>query len=62
MISMELNKTVKKGYDNSLEMEFEAILSVPMCALEQKHGEDSSDYPYLTEKSYETGSNVDGWK
>ena len=25
MISMELNKTVKKGYENSLEMEFEAI-------------------------------------
>lgn len=25
MISMELNKTVKKGYDNSLEMEFDAI-------------------------------------
>ena len=44
------------------QMEFEAILSVPMCAWEKKHGEDSVDYPYLTTKSYETGSNVDGWK
>lgn len=44
------------------QMEFEAILGVPMRAWEKKHGEDSGNYPYLTTKSYETGSNVEGWK
>ena len=44
------------------QMEFEAILGVPENAWEKKYGKDSSNYPYLTTKSYETGSNADGWK
>ena len=43
-------------------MEFEAILYVPMEAWCLKHGEISDNYPYVATKSYETGSNVDGWK
>ncbi len=42
-------------------MEFEAILGVPMLAWGKKHGQDTADYPHLTERSYETGSNTDGW-
>ena len=54
---------VKAGKVSSLwEMEFESILYVPMYAWEKKHGADFNDYPYLTTKSYETGSNVEGWK
>ena len=44
------------------QMEFEAILDVPMCAWEKKHKMNSENYPYLPAKSYETGSNADGWK
>ena len=59
----EYYQKVKAGKVSDLwQMEFETILSVPMCAWEKKYGEDSNDYPYLTSKSYETGSNVDGWK
>ena len=54
---------VKSGHESSLwQMEFEAILYVPMCAWGKKHGKDPDNYPYWTTKSYETGSNVDGWK
>jgi len=57
----EYYEDVKAGKVNDLwQMEFEAILGVPACAWEQKHGD--NDYPYSTTKSYETGSNVDGWK
>lgn len=54
---------VKAGKVSDLwQMEFEAILGVPMCAWGKKHGHDSIDYPYLTTKSYETGSNIHGWE
>ncbi len=54
---------VKAGQIKDLwQMEFEAILGVPMLAWSKKYGKDATDYPHLTEKSYETGSNVDGWK
>lgn len=54
---------VKAGKVSDLwQMEFEAILGVPMCAWGKKHGHDSIDYPYLTTKSCETGSNIHGWK
>ena len=43
------------------QMEFEAILGVPVLAWEMKHGPDA-DYPYLPKKSSETGSNAEGWK
>ncbi len=59
----EYYEKVKAGKISNLwKMEFEALLSVPMCAWAKKHGKDSIDYPYLTTKSYETGSNVDEWK
>ena len=54
---------VKDGSSNELwEMEFEAILYVPMLAWAMKYGEDADNYPYMTTKSYETGSNTEGWK
>ena len=54
---------VKAGKIKNLwKMEFEAILSVPMCAWSKKHNMDFDNYPYLTTKSYETGSNIEGWK
>ncbi len=59
----EYYEKAKAGKVSDLwQMEFEAILGVPMCAWGKKHGEDSGNYPYLTTKSYETGSNVEGWK
>ncbi len=54
---------VKEGKISDIwDMEFEAILYVPMWAWGKKHDKSPDDYPYLTTKSYETGSNVDGWK
>lgn len=54
---------VRAGKINRLwRMEFEAILYVPMEAWGKKHGKDCCDYPYLTEKSYETGSNEALWQ
>lgn len=59
----EYYEAVKAGKARDLwEMEFEVILSVPHMAWGKKHGEDSSNYPHLTSKSYETGSNKEGWK
>lgn len=59
----EYYEKVKAGKVSDLWlMEFEAILSVPMWAWGKKHGEDVDNYPYLTAKSYETGSNAEGWK
>ena len=58
----EYYEKAKAGKVSDLwQMEFEAILSVPMHAWGKKHGKDSIEYPYLTTKSYETGSNVDRW-
>ena len=54
---------VKAGdISNLWKMEFEAILYVPMRAWGKKHGKSPDDYSYCTAKSYETGSNVDGWR
>ena len=44
------------------DLEFEAILYVPMLAWERCHGKDMNEYPHFTKVSYETGSNVEGWK
>ena len=53
---------VKAGKVRKLwTMEFEAILSVPMLAWAEKHRQDPADYPHITEQSYETGSNPEGW-
>ncbi len=58
----EYYEKVKIGKIKDLwEMEFEAILGVPMLAWCKKHGEDTADYTHLTVRSYETGSNADGW-
>lgn len=43
-------------------MEFEALLSVPHEAWAVKHKKEASQYPHIPPVSYETGSNVDGWK
>jgi len=59
----EYYKSVKAGKNLSLwKMEFESILYVPMMAWSKKHGKSPDDYSYLTAKSYETGSNADGWR
>jgi hypothetical protein len=58
----EYYEKAKSGKVSDLwQMEFEAILRVPMSAWGKKHKEDPDNYPYLTAKSYETGSNVDKW-
>lgn len=59
----EYYENAKAGKVSNLwQMEFEAILSVPMFAWEKKHNTDAENYPYLTAISYETGSNAEGWK
>ena len=59
----EYYEKVKAGKNNkNWTMEFEAILSVPMLAWGRKHNKDCGDYPHLSAKSIETGSNVDEWK
>ncbi len=59
----EYYEEAKAGRVNELwQMEFEAILYVPMLAWAMKHDEDADNYPYITAKSYETGSNAEGWK
>lgn len=44
------------------DLEFESILYLPSRAWAKKHNSDPDDYPYITETSYETGSNAAGWK
>ncbi len=44
------------------EMEFEALLYIPQSAWALKHQKDASEYPHIPPVSYETGSNIDGWK
>ena len=59
----ECYKKVKAGKNNKIwTMEFEAILSVPMLSWSKKNNKDPEDYPHLTAKSIETGSNADEWK
>lgn len=54
---------VLAGKNNRIwTMEFEAILSVPMLSWSKKNNKSCDDYPHLTAKSYETGSNSEGWK
>ncbi len=43
------------------QMEFEAVLYVAMEAWAKRHKKDVSEYPHITEVSYETGSNKEGW-
>lgn len=44
------------------DLEFEALLYVPMIAWALKNQKDEDDYPHETSVSYETGSNEEGWK
>lgn len=44
------------------DMEFEAILYVPMLAWARRHGKSADEYPHLTKVCYETGSNKEGWE
>ena len=55
------NKVKAGKISNLWKMEFESILYVPMWSWGKKHGKSPDDYSYCTAKSYETGSNVDGW-
>ena len=43
-------------------LEFEALLYVAPKAWAYKHQRDVFEYPHIPPVSYETGSNVDGWK
>lgn len=49
----------KKRLDGNLE--FEAILYVPVYAWARVHKRNPEEYDYVTKVSYETGSNKDGW-
>lgn len=53
-----LNGTIQPDPD----LEFESILYLPRGAWAKKHNAEPEDYPYLTETSYETGSNAAGWE
>ena len=44
------------------DMEFESILYVPMQAWARLHNKNMDEYPHITKHSYETFSNIDGWK
>lgn len=50
----------RKRLDENLE--FEAILYVPMYAWSRAHKRTPEEYNYVTKVSYETGSNKEGWK
>ncbi len=41
---------------------FESVLYVPNLAWAKKHDKDSDEYPHLSKVSYESYSNVEGWK
>ena len=56
------NKVKAGKISNLWKMEFESILYVPMWSWGKKHGKSPDDYSYCTAKSYETGSNADGWR
>lgn len=44
------------------DMEFESLLYVPKQAWARLHSKNMEEYPHSTKYSYETFSNVDGWK
>ena len=46
----------------SVDLEFEAILYVPMSAWKRAHQQDERDYPHKTKLSFETFSNKGGWE
>ncbi len=46
----------------SSHIEFEAILYVPAKAWARKYGKEPDAYPYVTDVSYETGSNRENWR
>lgn len=50
----------RKRLDENIE--FEAILYVPMYAWARVHQRTPEEYAYVTKVSYETGSNKEGWK
>lgn len=50
----------RKRLDENIE--FEAILYVPMYAWARVHQRTPEEYDYVTKVSYETGSNKEGWK
>lgn len=56
------NAVLKGRRKLKANMEFEAILYVPMLAWARRHGKDTDDYSHATKLSYETGSNEEGWR
>ncbi len=55
------NDIVKGRRKMKGNLEFEAILYVPGLAWARLHNENPEDYPHITEISYETMSNTEGW-
>ena len=55
------NAILKGRKKLSANLDFEAILYVPMDAWERLHNENSDRYPYVPKVSYETYSNEVGW-
>lgn len=56
-----LNIVNNGASDDLWNMEFEALLYVPMEAWALKHNTDEENYPHFPSLSYETGSNKEGW-
>lgn len=55
------NAVVNKRRKLKIDMEFETILYAPMYAWARLHGKSVEEYSYVTEVSYESGSNTEGW-
>lgn len=56
------NAVLKGRKKLSPDLDFEALLYVPMKAWERLHNENSDKYPHVVELSYETYSNKSGWE
>ena len=55
-------KAKQGGAKEIWNMEFEALLYVPLRAWALKHKKLEEDYPHIAPLSYETGSNREQWK
>lgn len=56
------NAIMNKKRRLKADMEFEAILYVPMYAWSRYHKKVPEEFGYMTQFCYETGSNEEGWK
>lgn len=54
---------VRSGKEKGVwNMEFEALLYVPAAAWALKHHASVDEYPHVSPRCFETGSNTNGWK